>query len=286
MHPLHYTRLAARLLPSTSQGLRGHAMRLRCYSAEPARRKTVAACIIGNEILSGKIQDTNMHTLSKFCFDTGLHFKRAEFVLDDEKAIGDSVRSLSDTHDLVFTSGGIGSTHDDITYQSIAKAFGCQLVEDPETIRLMEAFRRQPMNEARRRMALFPENATLIRIPPMWVPIVVVKNIHILPGVPLLFEKMLLSQRERLHTGKVLSRQYLWTRKIESDIALDLSEAQNAFPHVEIGSYPRFSASGETLVMLSFEGADVTEVQRCVSHVQLKVDGLTEDPTQTANHPA
>ncbi|WFC93433.1 hypothetical protein MBRA1_000053 [Malassezia brasiliensis] len=165
--------------------------------------RTAACLIIGDEVLNGKTLDTNSNKLAKLCFELGIELKRTEVIPDDEETIAESAQRLSRAYDWVVTSGGIGPTPDDITYASLAKAFGnVALQHDQETIRRMQITLAHRMNlaevsdevtQARHRMALFPANAEIIfPTREFWVPVVRVNgNVCILPGVPRIFEGLL-----------------------------------------------------------------------------------------------
>lgn len=165
--------------------------------------RTAACLIIGDEVLNGKTLDTNSNKLAKLCFVLGIDLKRIEVIPDDEETIAESAQRLSRTYDWVVTSGGIGPTPDDITYASLAKAFGDVALEhDQETIKRMQTSLAHRMNmaevpdevtQARHRMALFPANAEIIfPAREFWVPVVRVNgNVCILPGVPRIFEGLL-----------------------------------------------------------------------------------------------
>eukprot|EP01134_Creolimax_fragrantissima_P006725 CFRG6725T1 len=222
-------------------------------------RKTAGAIIIGNEILSGKFQDVNSYALGTFCTNVGLRLKNITVVEDDYDDIIAAVEHHSEKFDYVFTSGGIGSTHDDITYDAIAKSFGVGLKYDQGTLDLLQQFAHTShekdgkFSEAHKRMALFPEGSEVLPSDGLWVPLVVKKNVHILPGVPVLFSKMLELHRTRFEQAVRLTVKSLWTKERESDLAAALGQVQANFPHVSVGSYPRFGSEGMYGVLLSFE---------------------------------
>ncbi|XXQ33325.1 MoaB/Mog domain-containing protein [Plasmodiophora brassicae] len=205
-----------------------------------------AAVIIGNEVLSGKTKDTNSYYLARTLFDQGVRFARIETIPDLIDDISSTVRRLSSSFDYVFTSGGIGCTHDDITYEAIRQAFGLSLeVHHPtvETMRAYYASRGVKLNSAHMRMATLPYPADkIISTPGLWVPAVQVRNVFTLPGIPSLFESMVKSILAQLDcgTGK-FHRLSLNLAVGESEIADCLAEVQSEFPTVEIGSYPKLS---------------------------------------------
>eukprot|EP01137_Pigoraptor_chileana_P018236 Opistho-2@77411 len=236
------------------------------------KQRTAAACVIGDEILTGKVADTNTHTLAKFCFAHGISLRRVEIVPDVEDDIVKAVRNLSQGHDLVFTSGGIGPTHDDITYAAIAKCFGRSLEYHAPTLELMERISAKPPNEAARRMALIPYPANVLQTEGFWVPLVVCENVYILPGVPFLFSKMLEGMSSHIGKGVSLARASLYTPLAETDFADALRRLQETFPSVAIGSYPRF-LDKKVRGMLTFEGFDADKVAECAQAARLLVHG-------------
>ncbi|CAG8500396.1 4292_t:CDS:2 [Ambispora leptoticha] len=226
--------------------------------------ETAACLIIGDEILNGKIVDTNSGFFAKFCFNLGIDVKRIEVIPDEEDTIIEAVRRLSKKYDFVVTSGGVGTTHDDITYPSIARAFGLELVYHQETIdRMMGVLQNHPILKketsvevitASKRMALFP-SPSLVVYPneTIWVPIVIVNNnVHILPGIPSLFRALLgefgkyFSQQ-----GEKFIRVYVRTYQPESFIAPVLTEMQEKVAHlgVKIGSYPTWTSNKRWVVV-------------------------------------
>ncbi len=238
---------------------------------------TACALIIGDEILTGKVQDANSYTLARVLFERGVRLLRIETVSDDIDEIGQTVRKLSGLADYVFTSGGIGPTHDDRTYEAIAKAFDRGLALHAPTLEKlrMDLQQRYPdavLNDARKRMALLPDPCEIIGVERLWVPVVVVENVHILPGVPSLFSYMINGIKQRFR-GEVCERIIIYTRKSEGDIAEDLSRVQHAFPSVAIGSYPEYDKATYK-VMVTFEGVDVETVHKAARQVERAIDGF------------
>ncbi len=221
-----------------------------------------SAIIIGNEILNGKVQDANSQTLARVLFDCGVSLVLIETIPDKTEIISSTVRRHAREFDLVFTSGGIGPTHDDITYHAVAQAFGRKLELHAETIKRYVDFHGTPPNQARQKMAMLPEGAEILWTENLWVPTVFLKPVYILPGIPELFTKMLSNLRPRF-TYKSFERALVYSQKLEGDIALDLERVQNKYPELEIGSYPQ---SGR--VMLSIEGTDAAKVQQAASEIE------------------
>ncbi|KAI8339745.1 MoaB/Mog domain-containing protein [Chlamydoabsidia padenii] len=251
---------------------------------------TAACCIIGDEILNGKIRESNANFLARYLFDLGISLQRVEIVADDYVAISETVTRLSSQHDIVFTSGGIGPTHDDITYDAIAKAYNLPLKLDQDTCRLMEikSKDRSPdwtLTDARKRMALFPSPAKILRVDPeLWVPIVVVNdNIHILPGIPRLFEGLVKSLQPHLEEAlakKQVSGRYhrmeIASKSPEGTIAPHLTAIQQLVEcqHIKIGSYPKSSLGpdGERVV-ISIVGKDQVAVKDTAKLIAERIDG-------------
>ncbi|KAI7861808.1 MoaB/Mog domain-containing protein [Spinellus fusiger] len=252
---------------------------------------TAACCVIGDEILSGKTHEGNANYLAKVLFDLGVDLRRIEVVPDEESPIIDTIRRLSNTHDIVFTSGGIGPTHDDITYSALAKAFDLCLELDPLTCQQMEEYGKSLqgwiLNDSRKRMALFPSPATLLRpAPELWVPVVVVnKNVHILPGVPSIFQTLVQSLAPHIlglaeqKTGVSGSTRHYYRLQIETsqregDIAAYLAMLQERVKEqgIKIGSYPKWgSSSGGTSVVVSIVGIDKEALQALQKEIHKKI---------------
>ncbi|KAK9729670.1 hypothetical protein K7432_000077 [Basidiobolus ranarum] len=242
--------------------------------------KTAAACIIGDEILSGKTQDTNTNFLAKYLFELGVDLRRVEVIPDVEADIIESVTQLSKKYDIVFTSGGVGPTHDDITYSSIATAFGDRVEYHEATLQRMVRISPQlELTEARKRMALLPsQSQVFFPSDDFWVPLAVVnKNVHILPGVPRIFQQLLNDHRSHLETlvsGQKFYRKLIGTMWAESKIAQVLSDVQEELGEkVKIGSYPKWKNS-KVNVIISFVGKDEGLLIECAKRVIPMVDGF------------
>ncbi|KAJ6134075.1 hypothetical protein N7523_000397 [Penicillium sp. IBT 18751x] len=271
-------------------------------SAHPNFTKPIhtAAClIIGDEVLGGKTIDTNSPFLAKFCFGLGIQLKRVEVIPDDEEDIMEAVRRMSARYDFVVTSGGIGPTHDDITYQSIAKAFNLKLqLHEAAFARMKRLSKPHPMQPnfdwetpspgltAKLRMVELPYDPTipaadqaLFVAEDMWVPIAVVNgNVHILPGVPRLFEKLLTNLQPSIKPrlahleGKGTERVMISTPLPESAVAPYLTElAAKVEPKgVKVGSYPRWGKKRNTVTLV---GADKEYLESLVQEVEENVQG-------------
>ncbi|KAL2177598.1 MoaB/Mog domain-containing protein [Thermothelomyces heterothallicus CBS 202.75] len=251
-------------------------------SQRASRKIHTAAClIIGDEVLGGKAgqEDTNSHDVAKWCFNLGINLKRVEVIEDDEAEIIETVRRMSERYDLVVTSGGIGPTHDDITYKSIAKAFGLPLILHKEAYALMKKLSKprpgqpefnwdvdSPALRAKLRMVELPtdtsrplEEQFLFPCKDLWVPIAVVNgNVHILPGVPKLFTQLLngltpiILPRLSDPEGKGLTRISISTPLGESEVAEYLAElAARVEPKgVKVGSYPQWGKKRNTVTLV------------------------------------
>jgi molybdenum cofactor synthesis domain-containing protein len=200
--------------------------------------KTAAIVVIGNEILSGKTEETNASFLTKELHQLGVSLRRILCVPDEMAEIGEAVRECSARFDIVITSGGVGPTHDDITMQAIAVAFGGQARRHPELERLMRAHFGEALRERDLRMAEVPEGATLLAGDSLHWPVVVLHNIYILPGIPEIFRRKFGAIRERFRDTPFCLRA-LYLSQDEASIAASLDQVAAGFPEVEVGSYPR-----------------------------------------------
>ena len=226
---------------------------------------TAAILVIGDEILSGRTRDANMHHLAGELTKHGIELAEARVVSDDHHAIVAAVRALSAAYDTVFTSGGIGPTHDDITADAIAAAFDVSIDVRADARALLQAhYDRQGMelNAARLRMARIPDGATLIDNPVSIAPGFVIGNVNVMAGVPSIFQAMLASVIPTLTGGAPMLSQSLRIARGEGDIAGPLSDLAAAHPEVSIGSYPfiRDGVHGANIVVRSSDGAAVDAV--------------------------
>jgi len=222
---------------------------------------TAAVVIIGNEILSGRTQDTNLRDLAMTLGSWGIRVREARVIPDVEATIITVVNEVRVRHDYVFTTGGIGPTHDDITAESIAKAFGVRLVEHPEIAALIRRREAPPdVMASRLRMALVPEGSGLIGNSTGGPPGFFIGNVYVMAGIPAVMRAMLGSLASRLTGGAVLQSRSVTAYVAESAIAKALQAIQLEHADVEIGSYP-FTKDGRF-------GA--TLVARCTSEVTLQ----------------
>lgn len=196
--------------------------------------------VIGNEILTGKIRDENAHYLSQQLFQLGVRLCRILVVPDEEEAIASSVKDLSERYDLVFTSGGVGPTHDDITVPSIAKGLGRELVRSEQMVKYLQDVYGEATNEHVLRMADVPEGTELVVGSGLRVPVLVVGNVHIFPGIPALFRSKLDAIRERF-ADDPFHLEVIYVTLDESQLAERLRTVTAEHPDVAIGSYPQWN---------------------------------------------
>lgn len=227
--------------------------------AESSRVWTAALIVIGDEILSGRTEDKNIAQVARWLNGQGIRFREVRVVADEEAAIVAAVNDLRAVHDYVFTTGGIGPTHDDITVESIAAAFGVPVVIHPEARRILEDYYRDRppgLTEARLRMARVPDGAELIPNPTSGAPGVRMGNVFILAGVPNVAKAMLEALSGKLEGGRPMVFVTVGARAAESDVADLLRETEGAHPGVAIGSYPfyREGQYGSNFVIRSEDG--------------------------------
>lgn len=213
---------------------------------------TAAMIVIGDEILSGRTRDSNAHHLANVLNEAGVDLREIRMIADDKDVIVATVRALKDQVDHVFTSGGIGPTHDDITADSVAEAFGDHIDVRADARALLEesyARRGMEINEARLRMARIPDSATLIDNPVSTAPGFTIGNVHVMAGVPAVFVEMVKSVVATIEGGpKLLS----WAFRChigEGDLAGPLGRCAEAFPDVSMGSYPFGGGAGAMLIL-------------------------------------
>lgn len=200
-----------------------------------------AMIVIGDEILSGRTRDSNMHHLAQALTAKGITLTEARMIADDHATIVETVRTLSARNDHVMTSGGIGPTHDDITADAIAQAMGATIDVRDDARAILQAFyddRGQELNDARLRMARIPQGATLIDNPISAAPGFSLGNVHVMAGVPYIFEAMLAGLLPRLTGGAPLLTTSIEMQGGEGDIAAPLAQIAADFPDLSIGSYP------------------------------------------------
>lgn len=231
---------------------------------------TAAMIVIGDEILSGRTRDSNMHHLANALTEKGVDLKEVRVVSDDAVAIISAVRALSDAYDHVFTSGGIGPTHDDITADCIAAAFARSIdVRDDARAILAEHYAKAgtELNEARLRMARIPEGATLIDNPVSAAPGFTVENVNVMAGVPSVFTAMVESRLATLTGGAALISKTLRVDRGEGDIAGPLGAVADAHPALSIGCYP-FQKNGKYGAHIVIRGNDEGHIDGALAQLQ------------------
>ena len=223
---------------------------------------SAAILVIGNEVLSGKITDTNSPYLCRELRSLGVDVARILTIPDEIDTIAREVRALSAAYDIVFTSGGIGPTHDDMTLDGVAAAFGVPLERSETIVSRIERHQNKPPNESQLKMAMVPAGSQLVDAGDLWFPVVIVKNVHVFPGIPELLRKKFESIRERFHGVPVLLKN-VFVRRRESEIAHSLNELVAEFPELMLGSYPKI---GEDMfhVLLTLESRDAGYLQRAL----------------------
>ena len=233
---------------------------------------TAAMLVIGDEILSGRTRDANMYHLATQLTDQGIDLKEVRMVSDDPEAIVSATRALSAAYTHVFTSGGIGPTHDDITADCIAAVFGVSIGVRADARAILKAHydtNGQELNEARLRMARIPDGAHLIDNPVSKAPGFTLLNVHVMAGVPSIFQAMLASILPSLTGGKPLLSVTYRVDRGEGDIATPLGVLANAFPELSIGCYP-FQKDGLFGANIVMRGTDESQLQSAM--IALKVE--------------
>jgi molybdenum cofactor synthesis domain-containing protein len=225
--------------------------------------------VIGNEILSGRTRDANMHHLAGEFTKRGIDLAEVRIVSDESAAIVEALTALKDRYDIVVTSGGIGPTHDDITADCVAEAMGVSIdVRDDARAILAEHYERtgKELNDARLRMARIPDGATLIENPVSAAPGFSIGNVHVMAGVPQVFQAMVASVLPTLTGGAPLLSQSIRVERGEGDIAGPLRELAEEFPDLSFGSYP-FHENGIYGAHVVVRGSDGARVDAAVTQL-------------------
>ena len=234
---------------------------------EKNTKVNAAILIIGNEILSGRTQDTNTSTLAIWLNSIGVKVNEVRVIPDNEKIIIDTLNLLRRTYDYVFTTGGIGPTHDDITAESVSKAFNRKYQIHKEAFKLLEAYYKPgEFNEGRQKMVWMPEGAELILNPTSGAPGFKVDNVFCLPGVPSILKSMLGGLKNKIIGGEPILSHTISLRTVESEIANSLTKVQQQNKDVEIGSYPFFHA-GKLGVSIVIRSENQSKIDECNSQI-------------------
>jgi molybdenum cofactor synthesis domain-containing protein len=202
---------------------------------------TASMLVIGDELLSGRTQDANMHHLANKLTEIGINLSEARFIRDDAAVIVSNIVELSTKFDYLFTSGGIGPTHDDITTDCVAEAFGRQVSVRSDAFNILKKYydgKGIELNEARLRMARIPEKADLIENIISGAPGYIIENVYVMAGVPRIFQSMLQTVLPNLKKGTPTLSISIKLYKGEGDIALELEQIVKAFSNLTFGSYP------------------------------------------------
>ena len=237
-----------------------------------------AIIIIGNEILSGRTVDQNLPFLAKALCEIGITLQEARTIADDEQSIINTINEYRANYEYVFTSGGIGPTHDDVTTSCVAKAFNIPLVLNAEAKRrLTSNYTNEEMNEARLKMAHVPEGATLIDNPISAAPGFRVENVYVMAGVPSILQAMFNGIRNHLRSGPVTVSRSITANIPEGLIATPLANLQNRNRDVEIGSYP-FFRDGESGATFVLRCTDVDRLLSVLESLKRLVRDLGHEP--------
>jgi molybdenum cofactor synthesis domain-containing protein len=228
-------------------------------SAPRAWAPTAAALVIGDEILSGKVQEANIPVLARALRDLGVLLRRVVVVMDDVETIAHEVRELSRTHDWLFTSGGVGPTHDDVTVEAVAKAFGVAVVSSPVMETMLRAHYQRRCTDGHLRMALVPDGASLEVTTEVTWPTIRLGNTWLLPGIPEVFRMKLPVALAHVRGGPAFVSRAVYVNMDEGELRPLLDGAVARFADVSIGSYPAWRDSTHR-TKLTFDGRDVDRV--------------------------
>jgi molybdenum cofactor synthesis domain-containing protein len=227
--------------------------------------RTCAMVVVGNEILSGKVQDTNAYFAARELRKIGVALRRITVVPDEFTAIVEAVRDSAKNFDFVLTSGGVGPTHDDITIEAIARAFNRKLAVHPELERIVSQHFTGGVNAAGRKMTEVPEGAVLNAAGDLRFPTVQLENVYILPGIPQIFERKLMGLIGRFATDPYFIRT-IYTSASEGLIAEHLNKCLSIYPELLLGSYPRLGDSSYR-VKLTLESKDIDYLDKAFNHL-------------------
>ena len=239
---------------------------------------TAAVLLIGDEILSGRTKDKNLGFIADYLAAIGIDLKEARVVSDQEEEIANAVNALRHRYTYLFTTGGIGPTHDDITTDAVARAFGLPVHHDPQAVEILLAYFREmgrEPNEARMRMARVPQGASLIDNPVSKAPGFQIGNVFVMAGVPKIMNAMMEDVAKRLTRGVLMQSRQVEFRGGEGDEAKPLGEIQKAFPTVVIGSYP-FQAPDGFATNLVLRSRDADALEQAYAAVRRMAQDMTE----------
>ncbi|MFT5445463.1 MAG: molybdenum cofactor synthesis domain-containing protein [Gammaproteobacteria bacterium] len=236
---------------------------------------TAAVVVIGNEVLSGRVQDLNVNFLALKLNARGVRLREVRVIPDLQQTIVDTVNTLRAAHDYVFTTGGIGPTHDDITAESIAAAFAVELEHNPQAVALLDDYYGDRINEARLRMANIPAGGELLDNPVSRAPGFRIENVYVLPGVPRIMQAIFDGLSPTLAGGRPVLSMTVSAYLGESMVASGLTDIQGRYADVEIGSYPysRNQRHGCALVSRSVDAQRLAEVSEAICELVRSLGG-------------
>jgi molybdenum cofactor synthesis domain-containing protein len=240
---------------------------------------TAAILVVGDEILSGRTKDTNSHTIACFLLPFGIALKEIRVVGDEPTQIIDALNSLRLNHDFVFSTGGIGPTHDDITADCVAAAFGVKIDVRQDAVDMMlQRYKSEDLNQARLRMARIPEGASLIKNPISFAPGFQIENVFVMAGVPNIMASMLDDIAPRLPLGDIVVSKTIRAPKLrEGDIADGLGGIAKAYSMLSFGSYPWFSAEGHG-VQIVVRGHDEAMIAKAIEELMAMIIPFGPNP--------
>ncbi len=227
--------------------------------------RTAGLIVIGNEILSGKVTDSNSTFLARELRSVGVTLRRIVTIPDEVDVIADAVREFRTAYDLVFTSGGVGPTHDDVTIEGVARGLGRTVIRHPAIESKLREFFKDKINDARLKMAEVPDGSELILDQRFGFPTVRCENFYILPGIPEIFEQKLAALKERFSATPYVLH-VIYTRDGEGAIAEHLNATVAKFPDLLLGSYPKIG-DPEYAVKLTLESKDPAYVEAAFRHL-------------------
>ena len=231
------------------------------------KKLNAAIIIIGNEILSGRTQDTNVSTIANWLNTIGVKLEEVRVIPDIEKTIIKTVNEIRKKFRYVFTTGGIGPTHDDITSKSVSKAFNVKYCYHPEAFKLLKNYyEKGKFNTGRRKMAKMPKNSSLIFNPSSAAPGFYIKNVYCLPGVPSILKSMLGGLNNKIIGGSRIVSKTLSLKTVESEISVPLTKVQNKYKKLDIGSYPFFK-QGKLGVSLVIRSKNSELIKKCIKDI-------------------
>ena len=227
--------------------------------------KTAGIILVGNEILSGKIVDANASYLCRELRGLGVEVRRITVIPDEVELIAVEVARFSADYDVVFTSGGVGPTHDDVTIEGVARAAGVAVVRHPALVALLRGFYRDTLNEAHLKMAEVPEGAELLADESVRFPTILMRNVYILPGVPEIFRRKFDALRERFRDQPIFLKN-VFVSIGEGSLADHLNALVREYPELLCGSYPEFS-NPEYKVKVTLESRDLAFLDRALAEL-------------------